>query len=141
MTIIGIDPGTKTGIAVIKDGIYTDIKTMSIFEAIFYINDISVNEQIEVYIENPNLRKYFGNSGREVLQGAGSIKRDYAIWVEFFNKMKIKFYPVSPLSVGSQFDNLTIFKAATGWEKITSTHARDAAKIIFKFYKTSNKLR
>lgn len=135
MTIIGIDPGTKTGIAVIKDGIYTEIKTMSIIEAIFFINDLYVTDEIEVYIENPNLRKYFGNSGREVLQGAGSIKRDYAIWGDYFTKMKIKFTPVSPQSVGSQFDNITIFKAATGWKKRTSTHARDAAKIIFKFCK------
>lgn len=135
MTIIGIDPGTKTGIAVIKDGIYTEIKTMSIIEAIFFINDLYVTDEIEVYIENPNLRKYFGNSGREVLQGAGSIKRDYAIWGDYFTKMKIKFTPVSPQSVGSQFDNITIFKAATGWENRTSTHARDAAKIIFKFCK------
>ena len=135
MTIIGIDPGTKTGIAVIKEGCYTEIKTMSIIEAIFFINDLSVTDEIEVYIENPNLRKYFGNTGREVLQGAGSIKRDYAIWEDYFTKMKINFYPVSPQSVGSQFDNITIFKAETGWKKRTSTHARDAAKIIFKFCK------
>lgn len=135
---IGIDPGVNTGLAVIIDGKYVYIKSHSILMSMQYIQgllELFDPKCVEMIVENPNLRSYFGNTGREKLQGAGSIKRDYSIWVEFSKTNNIKMAGVSPKEVGSSFDNVIIFKNATGWDKQTSKHARDAAKIIYKYYK------
>jgi hypothetical protein len=44
----------------------------------------------------------------------------------------MEMVPVPPAAIGSQFDNVKVFEAATGWKGRTSKHARDAAKIVFK---------
>lgn len=137
MIHIGIDPGTKTGIAIMLDGKYEIIKTCTILEAIQTIGRFCLHD-CEIHIENPNLRNTF-KDGKEMTakaQGAGSVKRDYAIWKEFCSMYpRVKMVPVHPKTVGSTFNNEKIFKAATGWQKQTSIHARDAAKMIFKFMK------
>jgi hypothetical protein len=137
---IGIDPGTKTGIAIIRNGDYIEMGTTSILKAldrVKYLNAIKDNAipKVILYVENPNLRKFFGNTGREVLQGAGSIKRDFAIWKEFSKQYGIEMVEIAPQFVGSSFDNQNIFQSATGWQAKESKHARDAAKIIYSFYK------
>lgn len=134
---IGIDPGVMTGVATIIDGEYSQITQMNIIRA---MNMIRITHQLDMYdiclhVENPSFRKYFGQTGREKLQGAGSIKRDYKIWTEFAAEYKISIFPVSPAEIGSQFDNEKVFHAATGYKKKCGKHARDAAKIIYKFKK------
>lgn len=134
---IGIDPGVITGYASIVDGKYLNIRQGSIITIMRDITtDLSAGIwDIRLHVENPNMRKYFGDTKRERLQGAGSIKRDYKIWTEFAAEYNIAIFPISPQSVGSNFDNETIFHAATGYPKKCGKHARDAAKIIFKFKK------
>ncbi len=135
-TIIGIDPGVKTGMAIIDIGQYSFIGTMSILEAIFEIRQMCKNDtQIEIHIENPNLRKWYGKNSNAKQQGAGSIKRDYSIWVEFGKMYNIPIIEVAPKDIGSVFDNDVVFKAATKWKGRTSIHARDAARIIYRYYK------
>lgn len=134
---IGIDPGTMTGIATIIDGKYSQITQTNIIRA---MDMVRITHQLEIWdiclhVENPSYRKYFGSTGREKLQGAGSIKRDYKIWVEFAQEYGIRIFPVSPAEIGSQFDNEVVFHAATGYTKKCGKHARDAAKIIYKFKK------
>jgi hypothetical protein len=134
---IGIDPGTKTGISIVENGVLISVQTCGIIKAMAIIRDIfeSGNRNFALHVENPNFRKHFGQTGREKLQGAGSIKRDFAIWQEFADSLGIPLHPVAPAAIGSQFDNVAVFQAATGWKGVTSQHARDAVKIVFKFIK------
>jgi hypothetical protein len=132
---IGIDPGVMTGIAIIIDGAYTLINQKNIIHAMAIVEAYSKDYDICLHVENPSFRKYFGQTGREKLQGAGSIKRDYKIWTEFAEHHKIRLFPIAPAAIGSQFDNEIIFHTATGWKGKCGKHARDAAKIIYKFKK------
>ena len=130
-TYIGIDPGTDTGLAIVQDGKYIVLRTgdiLDIFERILPYKGSCI-----ILIENPNLRKYFGNTGREKLQGAGSIKRDFAIWMTFIEKHNIPFIEVAPAAIGRTFDNPDFFKKVTGWQGHTSKHARDAAKLVYRY--------
>jgi hypothetical protein len=133
---VGIDPGVDTGIAIVQYGKYISIETTTISKA-FKIIDLLLldGHNIELYVENPNLRKWYGNNASAKQQGAGSIKRDYKIWVDYAKEQSIKLHAVHPKDIGSIFDNEVIFKAATGWQKRTSIHGRDAARIVFKFVK------
>lgn len=137
MIHIGIDPGVKTGLAIIADNEYVDIGTMSITMALDKVRNYSKmpREYLTMHVENPNLRKWYGKNSDAKQQGAGSVKRDFKIWKDFAKENNINLVEVNPASVGSQFDSELIFKAATKWEGKTSIHARDAAKIIYKFYK------
>jgi len=126
---IGIDPGKKTGIAIKIDGEFHAIGSMGIVEAMIEVLKYPVTNTV-VSFEDARLRKWFGKSGREKLQGAGSIKRDSSIWEEFLSYHNYDFFTVSPLSKGAKLD-AELFKRLTGWEGRTNEHGRDAATLIF----------
>lgn len=130
--IIGIDPGTNTGFAVwnVKEQRLEVVTSMKIHQAMEDIKQSSYQNNILVIFEDARKRKWFGNSGREQLQGAGSIKRDCSIWEDFLNDMRIKFYMVAPMNVKTKL-KAKDFNRLTGWVKPTNEHARDAAMLVF----------
>ncbi len=85
---------------------------------------------IHLYIEDARLRTWFGNASRDQLQGAGSIKRDCSIWEQFCKENGYAYTLIPPKN------NLTkmsaeSFRNLTGWEGRCSSHARDAAWLVF----------
>ena len=130
-TLIGIDPGTDTGLCVYRSRTDFELHTMTIIAAIDLVRQLHETETIRVYIENPNLRKWFGTTGREKLQGAGSIKRDFAIWKEVLVTYKIDFVELSPKDIIGLKTKQTQFNQMTGYQKKSSVHARDAAMMVW----------
>lgn len=133
--IIGVDPGTRTGLAIWLPDVqrFKSVETTYIFDALSKVDELfRVNPNILIRIENPNLRKWYGNSGREVLQGAGSVKRDFKIWCEFMESLGIPYEGVAPKNLKTKV-KAEYFKKLTGWEGRTSSHARDAAMMVFKY--------
>ena len=81
MIHIGIDTGVKTGFAAwdSEKKHFMEIVTLTITQAmervLIYRNiGLTTGSEIRLYIEDARLRKWFGNTGREKLQGAGSVK-------------------------------------------------------------------
>lgn len=130
--LIGIDPGVKTGLAVwdTNKKIFDRIETTDILNAIKIVFSYSCAFETLVMIENPNLRNWFGNSGREKLQGAGSIKRDYSIWEKFLNDNQIEYQPVPPKNIKTKLRS-DHFRQITGYVGKTSNHSRDAAMMVY----------
>jgi len=136
---IGIDCGTKTGVAVwdSEKQKFLRIETKSIHNALFFVfnfNQTQWRRGILVLIENPNT--FIPFKGREQankskLQGAGSIKRDYAIWCDALKDWGIAYEGTS-LHASQKKMKPEMFAKVTDWEKRTSEHARDAAMIVFK---------
>lgn len=131
--LIGVDPGTHTGIAVKRHLKLEIIETLTIFEALNAV--IAWKKTCDAHlwtmlvrIEDARLRTYFGKTDREKLQGAGSIKRDCAIWEEVLTELQIPFEFVHPRNVKAT--TAEYFKKLTGWEGRTSIHAREAAFLI-----------
>ena len=129
---IGIDPGKVTGCAI------WDCKKQE-FYTVFSGGILDVMDKLEIYtvfgenfffIENPNLRKWYGNNSNQKQQGAGSIKRDYSIWVEWFNKMDAEYYQLNPKNIRTKLDAGS-FKNITKWTEKTNEHSRDAAMMVF----------
>lgn len=134
MLIIGIDPGTNTGIAVknLHTGNFLNIETLSILDAQNIVLELLMQhgkENIYLIFEDARKRKWFGNAGREKLQGAGSIKRDCSIWQEFCEKYLEHWIAQQPRK-GSTKIPVKQFKVLTGWKGRTTEHARDAAMLI-----------
>ena len=129
--MIGIDPGTNTGIAIKCDGNIILIETVTIIEAINLVKeyvDYHGTNNVKVRIEDARLRKFFAETGPEKWKGAGSIKRDCVIWETEMERCKINYEMVNPMHVKAT-DKKT-FKALTGISKRTSIHAREAAWMI-----------
>lgn len=138
--LIGIDCGVVTGFAVwnVSEKRFEEISTYKIHEAITKIkkaNDFNIVNPIKVRVEDARKRKWFGNSGREQLQGAGSIKRDCKIWEDFLTDLGISFELVAPKNNKTKV-NSAYFQKVTGWNGKTNEHSRDAGMLVFGYKNT-----
>ena len=133
MVIIGIDPGLNTGLAMwsLTNNHLMIVNTYKIHEAMKIVSDNDKSIINHVIFEDARKRTWFGNAGREQLQGAGSIKRDCKIWEDFLTDLQIPFIMRKPAKGNTKL-TADYFKKLTGWEGRTSNHARDAAMLCFQ---------
>lgn len=131
---IGIDSGTSTGYAIWdskeKRFLLVDCLKIHIAMANIQMLEREYLDQTLIRVEDARLRTWFGNSGREKLQGAGSVKRDAVIWEDFLTDLKANFQMVAPKNNKTKVD-AALFKKLTGWQHKTNEHARDAAMLVF----------
>lgn len=130
---IGIDPGVKTGFAVwdMEEKKFLKIATISIVEAFSFILDYKLNDyEIVIRFEDARQRKWYGDNSEAKKQGAGSVKRDSAIWQEFCEYHEFEYLAVPPQRGATKWF-IGRFKKITGWYSQTSEHARDAAMLVF----------
>lgn len=132
--IIGIDTGVNTGIASYNtsEQKLEMVDCMKIHDAIQYVSTMNYVGAIFVRVEDARKRKWFGNSGKERLKGAGSVCRDAKIWEDFLTDYKIPFEMVAPKDNVTKL-NAATFKKVTGWKGKTNEHGRDAAMLCYKF--------
>jgi hypothetical protein len=143
--VIGIDPGTTTGLAV-WDAVarkLTRVESMQLHQAMTAVLDIRSRKgtrcialepgQLLVIYEDARTIRIGGGENfnrKEKLQGVGSIKRDSAIWQEFLEDHGIA-YQGKRWTPGTTKWDADYFKRTTGWTGQTNSHARDAAVIVF----------
>ena len=137
---IGIDPGVNTGVAVWdKTEQKLDmVDTMTITQAMKTVEDFNgvldeetdTEYKVVVFMEDARQRNWFGQSGREKLQGAGSVKRDCAIWETFCQEVGIELRKIAPKNNYTKL-SAEQFRKLTGWKGRTSDHGRDAAMLVF----------
>ena len=130
--LIGIDTGVNTGLGVWdkERRAIVEIATLSITKAMDRVREYASEGDIKLFIEDARLRSWFGNSGREKLQGAGSVKRDAKIWEDFCNEQAIPFELVAPRNNATKMSRAQ-FEIVTGWEQKTTEHSRDAMLLVF----------
>lgn len=134
MKRIGIDPGTKTGVACwdSQSREFDYIRTMTIVTAMRLVeSEVSQGQEVEVFYEDARLRRWFGNKGTEALQGAGAIKRESGIWEEFLLELGVEFHKIPPAANATKLDAAT-FKQTTKYQGRTSEHGRDAAMLVYE---------
>jgi hypothetical protein len=135
---IGIDPGVNTGLAMNYDGILTAVRSCQIHDAMDEVREVGMNNilrELHIVFEDARQRNWFGKTSNEVLQGAGSIKRDCKIWEDFLTELKengiiTSFRMVAPKNNTTKLDAKK-FNQITGWTKKTNEHSRDAAMLVF----------
>ncbi len=131
---IGIDTGVNTGYSVWDSGKkqLLAVETLTITQALGRVLGMfhQYEDKVYVYIEDARKRNWFGNAGREQLQGAGSIKRDAKIWEDFCKENKINFEMVAPKNNTTKV-SADYFKKLTKWDLRTTEHSRDAAMLVY----------
>jgi len=134
--IVGIDTGTHTGIAiwVRKAKRLSAIETMEIHRALDLVKALKViyGQGLLIRFEDARLRTWFGTKDAAQLQGAGSIKRDAAIWEDFLKEEKIDYEAVAPKNNKTKL-TASYFQQLTGCTESTDEHGRDAAMLVFNF--------
>ena len=147
MIHIGIDPGTKTGLAVWSstNKELMQVETMQIHKALFFIAEYTFpiySGEVKIWLENPNKAKQ--PHAKHKLKGAGSICRDFAIWRDFLNDYKIEWQEIDPRHKGKLYQAFGVktnkvgkplaksFNEVTGWQGRASEHAREAALFVYK---------
>ena len=138
MILIGIDPGVRTGFAIIC---YNQKKatTLSIHKALSEVKTLLKEYgEIHIRVEDARKRKWFGANSAVKKQGAGSIKRDCKIWDDYLTELSkekdtnLTFEMIHPIKGGTKVDK-TLFKKISGIKTITSEHARDAFMMIMNY--------
>ncbi|EMO43825.1 hypothetical protein [Leptospira santarosai] len=130
--LIGIDPGVETGLAVWNKDTQrlTQVATYSALEAQEEVKSYnSWGVPICLIIEDARKRTWFGKNSEKKRQGAGSVKRDCKLWVEFCELNKIPYRLVHPQR-GKTKHKAAEFRTLTGWTGRTSEHSRDAAMLV-----------
>ncbi len=133
---IGIDCGVNTGFA-LWDSKEKLLSTScgKIHIAMEVAKDLlskfsNEDKTVKLYVEDARKRKWFGNSGKEKLQGAGSVKRDAKIWEDYLTYLKADFEMVAPKNNKTKL-SAEQFRNITGYKAKTNEHSRDAAMLVF----------
>jgi hypothetical protein len=129
---IGIDPGTRTGFAVYcrLEKKLIDVQTVDIVIAMDRVLAWSKNRRVVVVLEDARRRGAVPGQAAARAQGAGSVKRDSAIWETFCAVHKIPMVATAPVKGMTKIDQAK-FSQCTGWTQKTSNHARDAAMLVY----------
>ena len=135
---VGIDPGRNTGMAV-YDSVsrqLLDVRCSGIVDAMRYLMELREKRGIALVVfEDARQRKWIPREkdvkefkGRAM--GAGSVKRDCAIWEEFCKVYRIDYVAQPPRKGLTKFTD-TMFRGITGYDRRTNNHGRDAAMLVF----------
>ena len=129
---IGIDTGTKTGIAISVGGLLQRVDCMTITKAMQLVSEYPA-DTTKLYIEDA--RKWIGFNGKTKttdarLQGAGSVKRDASIWEDWCKENGYQAVFVKPIGKGLK-RSAEDFKRITKWQGRTNENSRDAAMIVY----------
>lgn len=129
---IGIDTGVNTGVSVwdSQKKEFLLIETVKIHLAMDWVKQYNDRGDTFVRFEDARKRKWFGNAGREQLQGAGSIKRDAKIWEDYLTDIHCPFDMVAPMNNRTKLTSDT-FRQVTKWDKQTNQHSRDSAMLVY----------
>lgn len=135
MIWIGIDPGINTGWAVWNGGRFTELETFPLHRAMLRLLELAEECEVHVVFEDARLRKWIPKEKtlaefRGRAMGAGSVRRDCAIWEAICKDYKIP-YTAQPPKAGMTKLSAEAFARLTGWATRTSNHARDAAMLVF----------
>lgn len=138
--IIGIDSGTRTGLAIWdrKRKVFVEVRTFKIHRAMEMVKHYNQDYKISVRVEDARkmilpsnvAQKISGNNGISRIQGAGSVKRDAVIWQDFLTDYNIPFEMVKPNTKVTKLGKYS-FEKITGYRGLTSNHSRDAAMMVF----------
>ncbi|EMM94287.1 hypothetical protein LEP1GSC158_0635 [Leptospira interrogans serovar Zanoni str. LT2156] len=116
--LIGIDPGTKTGLAAwdTQDKKLMYVGTYEFFGACEFIRFLKQKRGFDIclVIEDARKRKWFGQNADAKRMGAGSVKRDCKLWEDFCNREGIPFRLVHPKRGATKYTS-SEFQIVTGW--------------------------
>ena len=130
---IGLDPGTKTGLAVWDGNKFPILETVSFWKAYRFIKNNYNPSDTLVVIEKSKTKKVWQRKGKQGVAettafNVGMSFREAELLIEGLESLGFKVLIIHPQG---KMDS-EVFKRYTKYEGRTSEHARDAGMLVFK---------
>jgi hypothetical protein len=130
--VIGVDPGVKTGVAILVDG-----KIIELFESNFWdvIDVFELHKDAIIIIELPTNKHVWHNgaTSKGAIQrtgvNVGSCIREAELLVKYLHRKERNYIIQKPLGKKDKDQ----FRALTGWNKQSNQHTRDAAVMAWGY--------
>lgn len=135
MTLIGIDPGTNTGMAFFKAGNLVELRT---------IHPLTIYDMLGQYgyerviFEDSRLTSPVWSRGTttaariKIARNVGQVDGICNLIVEACERIGITAHGISPKKKGAKLDAAT-FALMTGWQGKSNQHERDAAMVAWPY--------
>ena len=147
MIHIGIDPDMrKPGVAIIQNGVYTSIQSMTNVELFALIEKHRGLASVMWHVEDVNavsatyFRPRHGAVSKQAVQDnisqkVGMVKALGTVIIDVLDYYACNYELVKPLRgpLKKAKHEAELFKQLTGWEGRTNQDSRDAAMLIFRF--------
>jgi hypothetical protein len=134
-TILGVDPGAHTGIAVFKDGALWKLETIEPHQIADYIK---AAKPVRVIFEDSRLTSFMFTQVKsrpaalKMARNVGEIDAWSRVITSVCAELGIACHGISPASKGAKLSAET-FTRATGWTGASNQHTRDAAMCAWKY--------
>jgi hypothetical protein len=137
MTVIGIDPGLDTGVAIFKDGYLSELLTMRPFGVAKYL-ELVCPTSLVVY-EDSRIQSNVFTAAKQpravalkIARNVGNIDAWCSLIEDSCKANRINTVSISPKAKGAKLDAAQ-FEAITGWSGSSNQHTRDAAMVAWPF--------
>ena len=150
---IGIDPGSKTGLATWINGALVPY-TLTFWGAIKLLDQLHAIKSDPLNLKNDRIpgnihrrphakqttfhrrlanetQKSYQARMQKIAQNVGENKRDAKLLFEYFDEKGWTYYRMRPRKGSMTKIDAAQFKKITGYKKRTSQHARDAAMLVY----------
>lgn len=135
MRILGIDPGSKTGVAVFDDGELIELRTVTTSG----IDDlIRITMPDRVIFEDSRLQSHVWNRGvsaravSRIARSVGQVDAFCSAIARVCGTAGIPYHGISPRQKGRKL-SANDFRSVTGWNGRSNQHERDAAMCAWRF--------
>lgn len=135
MLILGIDPGTNTGIASYINGKLMNLATVA---PVDIAECIEATRPARVVFEDSRLESYTWTSIKsrpaalKMARNVGEVDAWCKLIVAICAKLDIPAHGISPKGKGAKVD-ATRFAEITGWSGASNEHTRDAAMVAWPY--------
>ncbi len=131
--IVGIDPGTHTGMALIIDGQLCELGTVHPLDIAEKLAQLS---PARVVFEDSRLTSHLFTTNQKaavaksMARKVGQVDMVCGLIVEACERLSIPAHGISPKGKGAKLDAQT-FARMTGWTGRSNSHERDAATVAW----------
>jgi hypothetical protein len=130
--LIGLDPGSSTGVAIFENKKLTRLMTWTPIQLITLLPSLSVDR---VIFEDSRLISPIWGRGTtsaaklKIARNVGQVDAICNLICSLCDEMKVNAHGISPKHKGRKLDTET-FNKITGWTKKSNQHERDAAMCV-----------
>lgn len=138
-TILGLDPGVQTGLALFIDGKLHSIETIHPLDIEGCIAEYAPHR---VVFEDSRLTSHLFTTNRNqavaksMARKVGQVDMVCGLIVEACDRLGIPAHGISPKGKGAKL-NADQFKAVTGWDGPSNEHTRDACMVAYPYRSAS----
>lgn len=134
-TILGLDPGVQTGIAVLVGGTLTFLDTCHPLDI---QKHLIAHRPDRVVFEDSRLTSHLFTTNKKqavaksMARKVGQVDMVCGMIVEACDRLAIPAHGISPKGKGAKL-NAAQFKAVTGWEGSSNQHERDSCMVAWSY--------